>query len=262
MAVYPNSFRPRAPTDLVRIGAAFDGGYVISSRILNSAKGLLSFGLSDEWEFEAEFSRLARVPVVCFDPTVNGAFWTRKLFAALGKGVLRGDARRLRRGMRFIDYRRFFDGERHRHIRKAIGYPGPRSLNLEDAMIEAALPKPVFLKMDIEGWEYRILSQLVVAQDDFVGLAIEFHDIDLHESRIVDFIQAISERFVLIHLHANNHTAIGPQGLALVAEMTFMARSLLSSDERLTEYDLPIAGLDAPNIPGKRDAVVSFAANG
>lgn len=259
MATYPAALRPSAPSDLIRVGARFDGGYVISRRMLEAASGLLSFGLSDEWEFEDQFSRAACVPVVCFDPTVDAAFWAKRFAAGLGKGLIRLDAKRLRRGLRMIDYNRFFDGKRNRHVRKAIGYPGRNSLTLSEAIAEAGLPGQLLLKMDIEGWEYRVLPQLVELRGEFIGLAIEFHDIDLHERRIAEFVEAISDRFVLIHFHANSHTAIGPDGLALVFELTFMARSLLRPGEELAYHDLPIVDLDAPNIPGQKEAIVSFA---
>ena len=259
MAIYNSRFCPNSPADLVRIGAQFDGGYVISQRMIEAAGGLLSFGLSDEWEFECEFTRMACVPSVCFDPTVDEVFWAKRFAAGLVKGLISLDVSRLRRGLRMIDYWRFFDGKRNRHIRKAVGYSGLESLSFLDAIVVADMPSPLMLKMDIEGWEYRILPQLIDSRSEFIGLAIEFHDVDLHEQRIADFVEAISDRFVLIHFHANNHTTVGPDGLALAFELTFMARSLLHPGERLVMSDLPIADLDAPNIPGKKEAVVSFA---
>jgi len=241
------------------MGAALDGGYVLSRRIVGATKGLLSFGLNDEWEFEAEFSKAAGVPVVCYDPSVTGAFWAKRMAVGLGKGIMGLDRRRLRRGLRVIDYKQFFDGKRHRHVRKAIGFSGPRSLTLDEAIADAALPAPLFLKMDIEGWEYRILDQIVARRSEFVGLAIEFHDVDLHEKRIVDFIAAISDELVLIHFHANSHCILGPEQKSVVIELSFMAKSLLAEGEQLVAHALPIAGLDAPNLPGEREAVVSFS---
>lgn len=259
MAVYNALLRPYAPADIVRLGAKHDGGYVISQRMIEAAGGLISFGLSDEWEFEKDFTRAAGVSAVCFDPTVDRTFWAKRLAVGMIKGLLRCDVSRLRRGLRVIDYCRFFDAKRNRHVRKAIGYSGPNALNLSDAIAVATLSGPLMLKMDIEGWEYRILEQLVDLREEFVGFTIEFHDIDLHEQRIADFVDAVSDCFVLIHFHANSHTTIGPDGLALVVELTFMARRLLRPDEELTIHDLPIAGFDAPNIPGQKEAVVSFA---
>jgi hypothetical protein len=261
MALYPLELRPQSPDDLVRIGAPFDGGYVVSRRMIDATKGLLSFGLSDEWEFEAKIAEFAKVPVVCFDPSVNITFWIKKFAAGLARGVTNLDSKRIRRGLRFIDYVRFFDGRQRRHIRKAIGYPGPMSLSFRDALKEASLPSPLLLKMDIEGWEYRVLPELLTARNSFTGLIIEFHDVDLHKKRIVEFVTDMSNRFVLIHFHANSHTTVGSDGLALVIELTFMARDLLKPREVLKTHTLPLAGLDAPNIPGDIEATVSFGAH-
>jgi hypothetical protein len=259
VAPYNNAYRPKAPYDLIRMGAEFDGGYVISKRLLSNSRGLLSFGLSDEWEFEEQFTRTARIPVVCFDHTVNSHFWARRFIAGMAKGIINVDAKQFRRGLRMFDYNRFFDGKLNRHIRKAIGYRGENTITLPEAISLASLPEPLTLKMDIEGWEYRILKQLTEMRNKFVGIIIEFHDIDLHEHRIIEFIRAISDRFALIHFHPNSETTVGPGGSALAVEMTFMAHSLLEPGEELYFRTLPIVQLDAPNSPGKQETVVNFS---
>lgn len=258
MALYPVEFRPNATSDLIRIGAPYDGGYVLPERIIFATHGILSFGLSDEWEFEDELSHKSGARVVCFDPSVTWAFWLRKFVVGIYRGLLKCDAQRFRRGLRFFDYVRFFDGQRHKHYRKAIGYPGVRAISLPQAIELAQLDEPLFLKMDIEGWEYRLLSDLIVLQHRFVGFAIEFHDVDLHEERIRKFISAINDTFLLVHFHANSHTAIRSDGSALVVEMSFMNRALLKPGEVLEYRDLPIPRIDAPNLPNDVEAIVSF----
>jgi FkbM family methyltransferase len=47
---------------------------------------------------------------------------------------------------------------------------------------------PFFLKIDIEGSEYRILEEIIELQDFICGIVIEFHNIDLHEDKILSFI--------------------------------------------------------------------------
>jgi hypothetical protein len=256
--VYPCQFRPEATHDLVRMGAKFDGGYVLPARIPAATGGLLSFGLSDEWTFEEEFSRQSGCSVVCFDPSVTKWFWFRKFLAGIGRGVRALDITRIRRGLRYMDYRHFFDGRHNRHIKAPIGNL-PGAVSLERALGLAKLDGPLFLKMDIEGSEYRILPALVEHRSRFTGMAIEFHEVDLHEDRIVRFISDISGDFALVHFHANSHTTILPDGRALVVELTFMNRSLLVPGESLEHRALPIPGLDAPNLPGEVDAPVTFA---
>ena len=64
----------------------------------------------------------------------------------------------------------------------------------------------VFLKIDIEGSEYRILDQLIENQKKINGLVIEFHDCDLHFDRINRFIQSFE--LDLVHIHVNNYSYI------------------------------------------------------
>lgn len=46
----------------------------------------------------------------------------------------------------------------------------------------------LFLKIDIEGFEYRILDEIIQYSDILTGVVIEFHDCDLHMHRILKFI--------------------------------------------------------------------------
>lgn len=256
---YPSCFRPLATNDLVRVGAHFDGGYVLPARLLASSEGLLSFGLCDQWEFEAAFFEARGKPVVCFDHTVDAYFWVKKAIVNIARAIVRLNPSRLRRAFRFVDYKRFFDGKRGIHVRRPLGYLGSGAVDVAEALKISGLSRSVLLKMDIEGWEYRALGDIVAHRDQFSGIAIEFHDVDLHEERIVAFIGDIAQDFVLVHFHANSHTTVGPGGKSIVIEMTFMSRQLLSPDEVLSHRPLPIAGLDAPNLPGQLEATVVFA---
>ena len=54
----PFSLAPLRPVDLddlVRLGGAHDGGYVVSARCLRATTLLVSFGISDDWSFEHAF---------------------------------------------------------------------------------------------------------------------------------------------------------------------------------------------------------------
>jgi hypothetical protein len=255
---YPAEFRPLATTDLVRVGAQYDGGYVLPARLMSASEGLLSFGLSDQWEFEAAFLESRGKRIVCFDHSVDANFWFRKFIANLARGASRLDLASASRAFRFVNYYRFFNDGPCRHIRQPIGYPGTGAVDLVEAMNIAGFGSSVLLKMDIEGWEYRVLSDIVALRDRFSGLIIEFHDVDLHQERIVEFIRELAGQFVLVHFHANSHTVQGPGRRSIVVEMSIMNRRFLAPEEVLSYRPLPIPGLDAPNIPGNTEAAVSF----
>ena len=57
MVEFPNSLKPFFVDneDLIRLGSIDDGGYVVPIQTVNSSKVLLSFGISDNWEFEKDF---------------------------------------------------------------------------------------------------------------------------------------------------------------------------------------------------------------
>tara|TARA_Y100001954_G_scaffold212397_1_gene240123 strand:+ start:203 stop:571 length:369 start_codon:yes stop_codon:yes gene_type:complete len=112
--------------------------------------------------------------------------------------------------------------------------------------------KKLFLKMDIEGSEYRCLEAIIQNQEKICGLAIEFHDVDLHLDKINYFIKKFN--LTLIHVHANNSSPVTSFGIPLVLELTF-SRNCVSSP---IETSLPHK-LDAPNDPRKPEILLSFS---
>ncbi len=235
---------------------------MLPERILSASRGLLSFGLSDEWGFEREFWERTGAPTICYDPTVNARFWFKRSITCIYRGILALDPKAMAKALKFIEYMRFFyssGDQAPKHIRKYIGYRGSHTVDLNGARAESAISIPFFLKVDIEGSEYRILDQIAHSKHELTGLAIEFHDVDLHEQRIVNFIDAISDVLVVVHFHANSHTVVEPNGRALAIELTFMNRELLREGETLLHQSLPIAALDYANLPGEAEANVSFA---
>ena len=110
----------------------------------------------------------------------------------------------------------------------------------------------LFLKIDIEGSEYRCLSAIIENQERIFGLAIEFHDVDLHLDKINTFIEKLD--LSLIHVHANNSSPVTSLGIPLVLELSF-SRNCISSPR---ETSLPHK-LDEPNDPRKPEISISFS---
>ena len=101
-----------------------------------------------------------------------------------------------------------------------IGYESAGGVSLDAIFSTIPINSRVALKIDIEGAEYRILNQIVRHQTMISGLAIEFHDVDLHRQRISDFIQALTE-LEPVWVHGNNYGGVDPQGDPIVLEMSF-----------------------------------------
>ena len=75
------------------------------------------------------------------------------------------------------------------------------------------------MKIDIEGDEYRILEDIINNEKIIEGIAIEFHDVDLHLDKIIYFIKKIN--LTLIHIHPNNYSSYGKDGIPSSLENFF-----------------------------------------
>jgi hypothetical protein len=64
--------------DLVRVGSDFDGGYVLSERMIEKTKILLSFGVNDNWTFEEDFFNRKNVSIYAYDYSIKSEFFVSK----------------------------------------------------------------------------------------------------------------------------------------------------------------------------------------
>ena len=71
-ALLPSYLKPIPAADLIRLGRMYDGGYVVCKADVLRTRQLLSFGLSDDWSFEASFAeKKLSVLIECYDHTVS-----------------------------------------------------------------------------------------------------------------------------------------------------------------------------------------------
>ena len=56
----PSFLKPYAvkTEDLIRIGPKSDGGYVVHKDTINLTKQIITCGLSDDWKFEKNFTKI------------------------------------------------------------------------------------------------------------------------------------------------------------------------------------------------------------
>jgi hypothetical protein len=214
----PESWKPIEAGGLIRLGSERDGGYIVSKRAVLASRLLIGMGVNDDWQFEEAFRELCPARIVCFDHSVNFAFWARYYV----EQTLRLRWNRL---PRYFAYRRFFGqaGVEHRRIR--IGYDQLGGVSVAGLMREFS-ERDIFLKIDIEGSEYRILDEIVAHRDRFTAVVMELHDLDLHRDRIARFIAGMSD-FAIVFLHANNFGGVDGQGDPLVVEISLIRKDLL-----------------------------------
>ena len=244
----PLKLKPRFETELIRLGKKNDGGYLISKKSLDTSNKLYSFGLDDDYSFERDFFKKTNVEVVCYDQTVNFKFFL--------KPFLFGHFSKL---FQYLGYRFFFDGKKRKHIKKNIIPRGTFKFNNEvdsadiNLIIKENPSNDIFFKIDIEGSEYRILSQLIKHSSHISGLVIEFHDCDLNLDKIINFVENFELQ--IVHIHVNNWNYINSGGLPRCLEITFSPSKF--NTKIIEEKNYPIE-LDQPNNPLYKDLPIEF----
>jgi len=202
----PKIFKPKKEYELIRIGKNNDGGYLLEKDSFNKSKALVSFGLAFDWSFEKDFFNIKNCEVHCYDHTIKASKirkYSRRSFLDLfkiknwfKKNFIKHFLEKL---LLYKDYKNFFVNNVF-HYQSAIGI-GTNLTNFE-TVISRVKNFPIFLKIDIEGSEYRILDEIIKSQNKISGIAIEFHDIDLHRDKIIEFTKNI--KLDLVHIHSQN----------------------------------------------------------
>jgi hypothetical protein len=120
----------------------------------------------------------------------------------------------------------------------------------------------IFLKMDIEGGEYKWLSYLTETQlSKFKQIVIEFHGITddswkCSYTNKVKCLEKLSKTHYIVHAHGNKYKKIVNK-IPEVIELTYVNKNYFSSVPQLNTQPLPIPNLDYPNF-GLGDIDLNF----
>ena len=271
--------RPVPVDDLVRLGRAGDGGYVVSRRTIEQTDVLGGLGINDDWTFEEDFlARRSGASLIAVDGSITTRTFRREslenaydAFRLALRGRSSAARERLHTSRHYgrlgREFRRFFSQPRRRFVEQMISKSTTDSFGWTDLMrlVDADAPRParLFVKMDIEGAEHRVIPEMLRHADRISGIAIEFHDCDLLWEHFITLIDRLREQFVIVHTHGNNW---GPliEGTAIprALEVSFAHRSLVSDAEtaRPNDRSYPLPTLDAPNREGVPDYPLRFGA--
>ncbi len=236
----PQFFTFKTAKDLVRIGRNYDGGYLVCKKDIDKTDVLIGLGISDDWSFESDFVNRKDIQVYAYDASVSQKYFFKQLIKAIARIDKPKNFLHYLRVM--LAYRKFFNNKR-RHIEKYVGLnaKGEKYCTLK-SVLKKIDSNNIFLKIDVEGAEYRFLDTLIENQKRITGLVIELHDCDIHIGKIRKFIENFN--LCLVHVHANNYAPIRlDDGLPLVLELTFSGNAELSEPEKLPHL------LDMPNNP-------------
>lgn len=214
---------PAASSKFIRLGKKGDGGYIVDLNSVHAAEKLISFGINNEWSFEAAFYKQHPVPLAAFDHSISQRVFLRNFL--IHSSFDFSPAQAYRDLLALLQYKIFFSNP-HKHHRLHVGYNSiTRMVSFEQALeIARATHQKIFLKIDTEQWEYRILEDLIHNAQRITGLVIEFHHVDLNLERIKDFIQRFP--LPLVYTRANNYGHVSLEQLPLLIECTFSANAV------------------------------------
>lgn len=237
--VLPGFFKFNTASDLVRIGRDFDGGYLISKSDIDASEVLIGLGINDDWSFESDFLKHKEIPVFAYDASIG----KERFFKNIIKSLVRIDNLKilLHWIKVYFSYKKFFVGNR-KHIKKHVGLNASGMHCTMDDVFSEVDSNKLFLKIDIEGSEYRILETLIKNKEKICGMVIEFHDCDIHLKEIKYFLENID--IPLVHIHANNCAPVRiDDSLPIVLELTFSKYGNVKNELLLPHQ------LDMPNNP-------------
>ena len=266
-----NYLRP-FESELVRVGPNGDCGYVIPKSAAISTRSLYSIGISTNWEFEVELSRLnPGMNINAFDRTSG---WHVFGYVAL-RDLLKGDPsviggqpliERILSFRKFlvlaIRFRSFFRGHR-RFSRKWVRVKkrGNDDVSFNESIVGTFGKSPSMLKIDIEGGEYEfiddLLRQISENYQRISCLIMELHDTHTRRADFERLVKGISLWLPIVHIHANNCAGVSADGLPEVLEITFA-----SAKHESGSREFPLPHLDYPNDPDIPDISFSFAQTG
>ena len=241
----PICFKPKKKYNLHRFGKDFDGGYLVCKDSLLKSDTLVSFGINDDWSFEKDFKNInSEARVFCYDDKPILKYLFKKLII---NTIFLFSHFNLNKVFFLIKKIIYFlkDKKKLTFIKKKISYGDLKEI-IKD--IESDF---IFLKIDIEGFEYRILEEILLYQKKFTGIIIEFHDIDYHKDLIKNFINKLNLN--LVHIHPNNNSLIDYNNDPTCVEITFEKKPVESEGA----FTLPNE-LDMKNDPKKKDILLNF----
>lgn len=229
----PILFKPKKNYKLIRVGKDNDGGYLLGLNSILSSNYLISFGICDDWSFEIKCLKLKNnLKINCYDNQLSYFFLIKNIFISF-----------IRLFYLNSNFFQFFN-----YIKKIIIFSSiKKKINFKKKFINryefrkiAKSKKKIFFKIDIEGNEYRILNELLHIKKNIVGLIIEFHDIDLHQKKILDFIKKIN--LTLTHIHPNNNSYLDKTSNPRCVELTFEKSPIILDKKKVKlpkDNDMP-----------------------
>ena len=245
-------------SNLVRLGRKYDGGYVIDKRVIAKTRTIVTCGLEAEWSFEKEFQKNNRnCKILAFDHTVNKKFWIDRFLKDFTSLLLLKKIKlnKIFDVFKYIEYLSFFSGNNKHYLKKIVSKKEVKNnqITITDAI---GNNQDILLKIDIEGDEYKVLSEVDKNFNKINLVIIEFHDLQKNLKKIKNFIK--KTKLKNIHINANNYGMVDVNGIPQVIEMTLINPKKFKIKNSKTKRNYPIKGLDFKNRKRGPDIQIAF----
>lgn len=236
---------------------------MVEKESIFKSKSLISLGIGHDWSFESDYNKLNKTPIFCYDHSINYSSLRKHSIKSIGSYFFRLFKPKYLTRKKFFSnmveeillfrtYKKFFNND-IKHFNYKIG-PGKNDVTLDNIIKNSNLIDPVFIKIDIEGSEYRILDELIKFQNTITGIVIEFHDFDLHIDNIIKFIENLN--LELVHIHPQNPAPVNKENIPTQIEITFAKNPKKISNLVNFPHEL-----DQPSNPSFQDIELVFENN-
>lgn len=256
-----NFLIPIQINDIIRIGSQNDGGYIISERSFKRCDNLISFGMASNFDFEFEFLNQGK-SVHAYDFSVSKKFYILNFFKYLKRFIFfKSDIKSLLNKKKVIDnYNILIKNKNFIHFQKRINSIIEKDFDITiDEVFKKTNSLDNFLAIDIEGFEYKIIDNLMKYEKNIAAMTIEFHNIEKNIDIFVSLVNKIKSYFHIIHLHGNNYSYLCNNGLPNVLEISFLSKKKFENINLHNKvYKFPIKDLDKPNNFGVDDLSFEF----
>src|SRR5205085_2790054 len=134
-----------------------DGGYVIYFPSLQSVKCLVNYGVGYDVKFEKEFNKITKMPVYAFDPTMKKMTF---LFEKIKNRQYYAACKQLIMLLRWLIQEKNLSKYQIKFIQEGLSNKNTELFRTFDYHLEKynLRDEKIFLKIDIEGAEYDVLS--------------------------------------------------------------------------------------------------------
>ena len=148
--MFPTKLKPLfiKNSKLIRLGSIDDGGYVVPKKAIKNTYYLISFGISDNWDFEKHFAKLSNCIVDSYDYSIDTNFWINRfrkdLFKFLCLKIFK--PKKLYKMFQFLDFIFFFKfNKKNSFSLKKIGV-GKNLISLKEIIHKNKKIDKIFLK--------------------------------------------------------------------------------------------------------------------